>query len=73
MDFKVVKTPSTGNDRNSGEGFAARIWHRGAQKYLYASDYGLDAFPIRTRSNQRQNRIGLPRSMQRCSGTTARR
>jgi hypothetical protein len=27
--------------------FAARIWHWRAKKYLYASAYGLKAFPIR--------------------------
>jgi len=27
--------------------FAARIWHWRAKKYIYASDYGFKAFPIR--------------------------
>ena len=32
-----------------GNGFSARIWHWRAKKYLYASDYGFKAFPIRKR------------------------
>jgi hypothetical protein len=27
--------------------FAARIWHWRLKKYIYASDYGIRAFPIR--------------------------
>jgi hypothetical protein len=31
---------------NQSKRFAGRIWHKGAQKYLYASDYGIKGFPI---------------------------
>ena len=29
--------------------FATRIWHWRAKKYIYSSDYGFKAFPIRRR------------------------
>lgn len=33
------------NQPESSPMFAARIWHWRAKKYIYASDYGIKAFP----------------------------
>ena len=48
MATKAKNTQPSGNT----DAFAARIWHWRLKKYIYASDYGIKAFPIRNGRKQ---------------------
>jgi hypothetical protein len=43
MATKAKNTQPSGN----ADIFASRIWHWRLKKYIYATDYGIKAFPIR--------------------------